>query len=54
MAAILDLCKLGVLQPIVLGRFCIDDSEVIGEKKTYAICGGSFHIFIEVRWTAGV
>ena len=24
------------------------------DEKTYAICGGSFHIFIGLRWTAGV
>ena len=23
-------------------------------KKNYAICGGYLHIFIGVRWTAGV
>ena len=34
-------------------RLSIDDAELIGEKNG-AICGGSFHIFIELRWTAGV
>ena len=52
--AILDSCELVSFNQLDFSRFSIDDSELIDEKTTCAICGGSFHIFIELMWIAGV